>query len=117
MNPSRRTRRWLIGAAAFFVLFTVSGFFILPPIVKAQTEKRLSALLGRTVTLERVRLNPYALSLTLENFNIQEKGSSGSFLGWTRLYVNFDAVSSLTGHWVVSDIELDGFHAAVAIQP
>ena len=117
MKPSPRLRRWLIAAAICFVLFSVVGFFVLPPIIKAQAEQRLSAALGRTVTLGKVRVNPYVLSLTLENFDIREKDGRTSFLGWDRLYVNFDLLSSLGGDWVLSDIELDGFHAAVAINP
>src|SRR5690606_1801651 len=67
-------------------------------------------------TVEKVRFNPYALSLTLENFDIRLKEGDGSFLGWNRLYVNFGALASLTGDWVLSEIELDGFHAAPAIK-
>ena len=117
MKPSLRLCRWLIAAAICFVLFSVMGFLVLPPIVKAQAEKRLSAELGRTVSIGRVRMNPYALSVTIENFDIREKDSRASFLGWNRLYVNFDLLSSLTGDWVLTDVALDGFHAEVAINP
>ena len=112
---SLRVRRRLIVAVTCLVLFTLGGFFGLPPIIKAQAEKRLTAELGRTVTIGQVRVNPYALSLTLENFDIRLKEGTGSFLGWDRLYVNFDALSSLTGDWVLSDIELEGFHVGVVI--
>ncbi|MDB6126915.1 MAG: hypothetical protein JWM35_811, partial [Verrucomicrobia bacterium] len=115
MNVSTRVRRWIFAAAVCLVLFTVIGFFVLPPIVKAQAVKRLAAELGRTVTLGKVRMNPYALSITLEDFDIREKDGQHSFVGWQRLYVNFDALSSLTGDWVLSDIELQGFHSAVEI--
>ena len=117
MNLSPRSRRWLIIAAVCLVLFTLVGFFVLPPIIKDQAEKRLTAELGRTVTIGKVRVNPYALSLTLENFDIREKDGRSSFLGWNRLYVNFDALSSLTGDWVLGEIELEGFHVGVTIHP
>jgi hypothetical protein len=117
MPPTPRRRRWLIAIASFFVLFTVTGFFILPPIVKSQAEKRLSAALGRKVTIGNVRLNPYALSMTIENFDIQEQDGRSSFLGWSRLYVNVDLLSSLVGDWVISDVELEGYHIAVVIHP
>jgi hypothetical protein len=117
MNLSPRLRRWLIIAAVCLGLFTLVGFFVLPPIIKAQAEKRLTAELGRTVTIGKVRVNPYALSLTLENFDIREKDGRSSFLGWNRLYVNFDALSSLAGDWVLGKIDLEGFHAGVVIHP
>jgi hypothetical protein len=117
MNISPRQRRWLIAVATGVFIFSVVGFFVLPPIIKSQVEKRLSAELGRTVTLRKVRVNPYMLSLTLEDLDIREKDGRSSFLGWNRLYVRFDALPSLFGEWVLGDIELDGFHAGVVINP
>ncbi|MFT3870119.1 MAG: DUF748 domain-containing protein [Nibricoccus sp.] len=117
MKLSRRFRGWLIAFVAFLTLYTVVGFFVLPPIVKAQAEKSLSAELGRIVHLGKVRMNPFALSVTLEDFDIREKDAQASFVGWKRLYVNVSALASVAGDWVVGDVELDGFHAAVAINP
>ena len=117
MKLSPRPRRWIVVAAIAVFLFTVVGFFVLPPIVKSQAETRLSALLGRKVTIGKIRLNPYALSVTVENFDIRLKDLDGSFMGWDRLYVNFDLLGSLTGEWVLSDIELDGYHVAAVIKP
>jgi Domain of Unknown Function (DUF748) len=113
LSPQARRALWI--AAALMVLYTVTGFFILPPIVKGQLVKRLSAELSRPVTLGKVRMNPYTLSVTLENFEVGERGAPGSFFGWRRLYVNFDAVPSLMGEWVFSKIALDGFHSHVLI--
>ncbi|OHE81065.1 MAG: hypothetical protein A3G75_03060 [Verrucomicrobia bacterium RIFCSPLOWO2_12_FULL_64_8] len=98
-------------------LYTVTGFFILPPIVKAQLEKRAGVALGRTVTVGKVRINPFKLSITLENLDVREADGKSSFLGWDRLYVNAGAFASLTGSWVLREIELDGFHAGVTIRP
>lgn len=109
--------RLLLGVAAFFVLFTVVGFLVLPPVVKSQLEKRLSAELGRRVTVGKVRMNPYVLSLTLENFAMQEADGTTLFLGWRRLHVNFDAWSSLRGEWVLGEILLDDFTARGRINP
>ncbi|HUL55165.1 MAG TPA: DUF748 domain-containing protein [Opitutaceae bacterium] len=114
---SPRLRRILWACATLLVLYTVVGFFVLPPIARAQLVKRLSAELGRPVALGKVRLNPYALSVTLENLDVRETGGGGSFFGWRRLYVNFGALASLTGDWVLSDIALDGFHLQVTVNP
>ena len=113
LSPRARRALWI--AAALMVLYTVTGFFILPPIVKGQLVKRLSAELSRPVTLGKVRVNPYTLSVTLIDFEVGERGAPGSFFGWRRLYVNFDAVPSLMGEWVFSKIAIDGFHSHVLI--
>jgi len=116
MNPTSRRRRWLIVAVTLVVIYTVVGFFVLPPIVKSQAGQRLSAMSGRKVTIGKIRMNPYALSVTIERFDIQLKEGTGSFLGWDRLYVNADLLGSMFGQWVVSEIELDGAHAAIEIR-
>jgi hypothetical protein len=115
ISPSLRRRGLL--AAACIALFTVTGFFILPPIIKSQLEQRLSSELGRRVKVGKVRLNPYALSLTLENFAIQERDGTTLFLGWRRLYVNFNALSSIRGDWVLGEVALDGFTMRGQINP
>ena len=72
-QPRSRWRRNLWIAGGLLVAFTVFGFLIAPPIIKAQLEKRASEALGRTVTVGKVRVNPYAASLTLENLDVRLK--------------------------------------------
>lgn len=109
MKITRSFRRRGLIALTLLAIFTITGFFALPPIVKAQLQQRLSIQLGRRVTVGKVRLNPYTLSATVENFAVQEPDGRTLFLGWRQLYVNFDALSSMRGEWVVSEIHLDGF--------
>lgn len=120
MNPrtwSLRTRRNLWILFGLLGVFTVTGFFLLPPIVRSQLEKRLGAALGREVAVGQVRLNPYALSVTIERLEIRGADKTSAFAGWDRLYVNFEAVASLGGDWVLHAVELDGFRLAAAIEP
>ncbi len=115
MNLPKRGRRWLVGAVVFLIVYALVGFFVLPPIVRSQAEKRLAAELGRKVSIGKIRINPFALSVTIEQFDIRLKTDDGSFLGWERLYVNFEALASLTGDWVLGEVELDGAHLGVVI--
>jgi uncharacterized protein DUF748 len=108
-------RRRLAIVIGLFAVFSIVGFFVIPPVAKSQLEKRLSAQLGRQVAVERIRVNPYALSVALENFSIRERDGTTPFLGWSRLYVRFNALSSLWGEWVLGDVELEGFNARVVV--
>jgi len=99
------------------VAYAVAGFLVLPPIVRSQAEKRLSTELGRAVSIGRIRLNPFTLSVAVEQLDVKERDGASSFLGWSRLYVRFDALRSLAGAWVLGDIELYQFHARVVINP
>ncbi|MCU0791772.1 MAG: DUF748 domain-containing protein [Opitutaceae bacterium] len=112
---ARRFRRSLIvaGVVAALVLF---GFFGLPPIVKAQAIKQLSARLGREVQIEKIRINPLVLSATIEGLSIAEADAKqGAFTGWRRFYANFDSWSVFAGEIRFQEIALDGFHARVAL--
>ena len=109
----RRRNLWIAGGV--LAAYTIFGFFGAPPIVKSQLEKRATAALGRTVTVGKVRVNPYVMSVTLENFDVRLKAGDGSFLGWTRLYVNADPLSSVFGAWTLGAVEMEGFHVAAIL--
>jgi hypothetical protein len=116
----RRTRmreRRRLAAIGLVALYTVTGFFILPPIVRSLAEKRLTAELGRRVTIEKLRLNPYTLSVTVENFAVREQDGTTLFVGWKRLYANFGAWASIRREWVLSEVNLEGFEARGQINP
>lgn len=108
-----RRRRWFIatGVVVGLVLF---GFFGLPPIVRAQAIKHLSATLKREVSIEKIRINPLVLSITIEGLDIKDL-DGGPFTRWERLYVNFDSFSVFTGEWHFQQVALDGFSQRVAI--
>jgi len=114
VSPGQKYRVLLIagGLAAATVLF---GFFGLPPIIRAQAVQRLSEQLGRAVTVERVRVNPLVLSVTVEGLAVAEAApAEGTFLGWRRFYANLDSWSLLTGRLRFQEIALDGLRAQVA---
>lgn len=122
MLPRRRARqrrrRLIIGgflaAIAFYTLF---GFFGLPPIIKAQAEKRLGAALHRPVTIGKVQVNPLMLSLALEKFAIRERDGKSVFVGWDRFYVQFEILSLFSKEWRFVAIELNGPSAQVLVNP
>jgi hypothetical protein len=116
MKPASKLRRRLFIVAGVIAFYTLAGFFLAPAILKSQLEKRLAAELGRRVTVEKVRLNPYTISVTLENFGIREQDGTSMFLSWRRLYVNADVWTSIWSAWSVAEFDLDGFDARVAIR-
>ena len=109
-----RWLRWLSWCAGFLALWAVLGFFAAPPLLRGQLEKRLSAQLHRRVTVGKVQLNPLTLSVSLESFSVAEP-SGEQFIGWRRLFVNFDAFSFLLREWRFQEIALDGFTGKVAV--
>lgn len=120
MLPRRRARqrrrRIIVGTlVALAAGYTLFGFFGLPPILKSQLEKRLGAALHRPVGIGRVATNPFALSVELEKLTIGEKKPPGEFVGWERLYVNFELASVFGKEWRFAAIELTGPRADVVV--
>jgi hypothetical protein len=85
-----RFKKWIIGAVVFFVLFTIIGFFVIPPVVKPYLLETLSKTLNRQVSLSDIGLNPYTLALTLRGFEIKEPKGEETFVSFDELVVNLD---------------------------
>jgi len=91
----------------FFVLFSVTGFFILPPVVKSVALKQLSEKLRREVTIKTVKINPFMLSLTIRDFAIREPRSAKTFVSFDELYLNFQTMSVFRRGIIIKEIKLE----------
>lgn len=102
-----RWKKILIGCAVLCVLVGVTGFFILPPIVKPILIEKLSAALHRDVALEKISINPVTLSVTLKGFALRERNPSSTFLSFEELHVNAEGLYSLIkGALILKEIRL-----------
>jgi hypothetical protein len=94
LSPRRRKLvLWILG---LFLFYTVVGFLILPPIIRSVAVKQLSQQLGREVTIEKVKLNPFALSATVRGLLIKDADGQ-PFVSWDEVYVNFELVTIFNG--------------------
>jgi len=100
----RKLQYWILGLLLFYA---VTGFFILPPIIRSVAVKQLSQQLGREVSIRQVSLNPFAFSTTIRGLLIKDKDGE-PFVSWDEVYVNFQ-LSSFLGHpWVFKNISVTG---------
>ena len=88
-----RLKKIFVGLIIFFVLFTVLGFFVLPPILKSILTKKLSENLHRSVTINQIKINPYALSIAVRGLTIKDKDTSETFVSFDEFFVNLQSVS------------------------
>jgi len=99
-NKLRKLAFWAVG---LLLAYTIIGFLILPPIIRSVAAKKLSGQLGREVTIQQVKLNPFAFSATIRGVLIKEK-TGEPFLSWDEAYGNFQ-LSSFFGHpWVFKEL-------------
>src|ERR1039458_767585 len=85
-----KTLLWIGGA---LLVYTVVGFLVAPAVIKSQMLKRLPALLHRPVAVAQVKVNPYALSLTIRGLAVNEKDGA-AFAGFDELYAQIDRKST-----------------------
>lgn len=105
LRPIEKAALW-VGIAV--LVYTLIGFLAAPLILKAVLEKKLPRALNRPVTIETVRLNPYALSLTIEGFALAEKEGPDSFVFFDRLYVNLESLSLFKKGLILQSVSLKG---------
>ena len=110
LSPRRRKLALWI----FWLLFAyaIIGFLILPPIIRAVAVKQLSQQLDREVSIQKVKLNPFAFSTAIRGLLIKDKDGE-PFVSWDEVYVNFQ-LSSFLGHpWVFKKISVTSPFARV----
>ena len=103
---TRHWRRLLIGSAAALAVFTLVGFFAVPPILKAVLVKQLSTALHRDVGIREVRFNPFALSATVRGLTVKEPKGQETFASFEELYLNLETFSLPRWAVVVSEFRL-----------
>ena len=102
---SSRRRKLVLWALVLLLLYTVAGFLVLPPIIRSMAAKQISRQLGREVSIEKIKINPFVLSCTVRGLLIKDTDGE-PFVLWDEVYVNFQ-LSSFFGHaWVFREISV-----------
>jgi hypothetical protein len=106
VKSSPRTRKAAKWTLLFIVLFTVVGFFVLPPIVKSVLLKKLSETLHRDVAIQKLTINPYMLSMKITGFEVKERDGTRPFVSFDELYLNAQLVSLVKKGIILKEIRL-----------
>ncbi len=102
-----RLRGWRLWSLLAVLAYTLIGFFLLPWIIQRQLVGFGETRLQRPMTVERVRVNPYALSLTIDGLRLDE--TDGTPLGALgQFHVNFETSSLLRRAWTFKELRFTG---------
>ena len=101
-----RLKKILLGIIIFFVVFTLVGFFVLPPILKAVLTKQLSQNLHREVTINQIKINPYTLTITARGLVVKEKGSPETFVSCDEIFLDLRSFSVVRMALILTEIKL-----------
>ncbi|MBW7897402.1 AsmA family protein [Candidatus Brocadiaceae bacterium B188] len=96
-------------------LYAGIGFLALPPLVKTRLIKTLSERTGRNVELNRLRINPFSLSTTLQKLSIYDPDGS-RFIGFDELYINFQTSSLFRWTYTFAQLRLTAPYICVKIR-
>src|SRR5579885_3738407 len=104
-------RRWLrrtaIALAIIFVLYSLGGFFGVPPLLRYIAGTQVAASLHRPVAMGRVAFNPYTLRLQVEQMRVGEPASPEPFVTIGRLNVRASWTSLFRLAPVVREVVID----------
>jgi hypothetical protein len=103
-----RWRKALLVTLVVLVVYSLTGFLVLPRVIRHVGVTRLGAALQCPVQIQAVRFNPFTLRLAVEGLAIVEPVSGERFLGWSELLVDLQAVSLLKRAPVAREVRLRG---------
>ncbi|MDE2497967.1 MAG: DUF748 domain-containing protein, partial [Xanthomonadaceae bacterium] len=103
---SHRARKSALIVAIVLVVFGLLGFLAAPPIIKGQLQTRLTAMLGRPVSVGHVRFDPYTLRLQLDRLQVAGRAGQPPFIVVDRAVINASWTSLFRMAPVLDALEL-----------
>lgn len=100
---------WL---AALWLAFSVLGYFVAPPLAKSLLIGQLAQALGRDVSIEKITVNPWALSAQVQGLSVKDR-QGGEQFGFAQLDVNLSSFSMAQVGIVADAIRLQAPRVAV----
>ena len=88
------------------LLYTISGFLVIPMVTEAILPDKLSAQLDRPVQVENISLNPYTLTLSVKGLNIGEKSGDADFVAFDEFFANIQWASLFKLGLVAREVRL-----------
>jgi uncharacterized protein involved in outer membrane biogenesis len=101
-----RTRKAVIWFISIVAAIGVIGALIAPPLVRKKLAGDLTKTLHREVSIEQIRINPYALSVAVRGFLVKERQSAAPALSFDELYINLQLSSLFQRGVVLKEIRL-----------
>ena len=103
IDPHRK-RFW---AVVLLALYTLTGFFLVPVLVKSLAINVARDDFGREASIERVRFNPFVLSLEISGFTLTDPDGV-KHAGFDRFFVNMQLSGLFRWAWTFREISLEG---------
>ena len=101
-----RTRKIAIWSASIFIAIGVLLGLVAPPLIRGKVAAALSEKLHRQVSIEQIRINPYAMTVAIRGFLMKERQSQAAFVSFDELFVNLQFLSMFRLAPVIKELRL-----------
>ncbi|MFW8599985.1 DUF748 domain-containing protein [Desulfobacterota bacterium M19] len=102
-----RPRKALLWVIISLLVYTLTGFFAIPPLAKSILQKKIPQSLGRACSIGRIEFNPFTLQTVIEDFSLSQKDKGNKkFIRFKRLAVNFEIASVWKKALIIKSITL-----------
>jgi uncharacterized protein involved in outer membrane biogenesis len=101
-----RTRKIAIWLVCIVVLVGVLVGLVAPPLLRSKIAGDLSQKFHREVTIEQIRLNPYAMTATVRGFLMKERQSQATAVSLDELHINLELQSIYRLSPVIKELRL-----------
>ena len=101
-----RTRKIVIWSVALVVAFGVLLGLAAPPLIRAKLAAALTEKFHREVSIEQIKINPYAMTLAVRGFLMKERQAQTPAISFDELFVNLEAQSLFRLAPVIKELRL-----------
>ncbi len=90
----KHLKRTVIAVILFIALIILAGFTVAPAVLKPVLIKNIAKATHRDVAIERIKINPFTLSTTIQGFKLADPGGASPFIAFDELHVNWSVIIS-----------------------
>ena len=101
-----RTRKIAIWVISIVVAIGILGALVAPYLLRGMLADQLTAKLHRQVSIQQMRINPFAMSVTVRGFLMKERQGSATAVSFDELYANLELQSLFRWAPVLNQIRL-----------
>jgi len=96
----------IIIAVAIMVGYTLIGFFLAPYLIHRYAVKFVGEKLKCRLVMEKVRMNPYALTLDIKEFDLKD-GNGSALIAFEQFFANFQVSSLWRWAFTFAEVRLE----------
>lgn len=111
-------KKTLIAFIVLIIVIIIAGFAVAPAILKPVAVKNIARATHRDVAIERLKINPLTLSVTIQGFKLADPGGASPFIAFEELYVNWSIISSAFHRaLILEEIRLEKPYVSITRKP